>query len=207
MNHIQVNTEIGFTFARILRSVLRQDPDVILVGEIRDLETAKIATEAALTGHFVLTTLHTNNAIQAIVRLVEIGVDPFMVAPSTIGVLGQRLLGYICRHCKKSYYPEEEVLKKYFIEEGLYSVPFYRGRGCAFCNGTGFVGRVAVLELMEMSDEMRTLVSINASLKKLTKAAKKIGYNTMRYDGIKKALLGLITLEQVESDTVAEYHS
>jgi type IV pilus assembly protein PilB len=119
-----------------------------LIGEIRDLETAKIATEAALTGHMVFATLHTNSAAQAIVRLLEIGVAPYLVAPSIVGVLAQRLAARICDNCKESYYPPRELLLKFFKEDGLTDVPFYRGRGCRVCRGTGYKGRVAIHELV-----------------------------------------------------------
>ena len=130
INHFEVNHQASLDFKAILRSALRQDPDIILVGEIRDVETAKIATEAALTGHLVLSTLHTNNAAQAILRLTEIGVDAFMVAPSINGVMSQRLVGRICESCKEAYMPPDEVLLKYFEPGTLRDVTLYRGRGC-----------------------------------------------------------------------------
>ena len=139
----QINPLIDLKFSTMLRAFLRQDPDVIMIGEIRDTETAKIATEAALTGHLVFATLHTNTAPQAIVRLMEIGVEPYMVAPSIIGVLSQRLAARICDKCKEAYYPARAVLLKYFAEAGLTEVPFYRGRGCAHCRNTGYRGRMA----------------------------------------------------------------
>ena len=138
---------------------MRQDPDAILIGEIRDLETAKIATEAALTGHIVFATLHTNSAPQAITRLIEIGVEPYMVAPSVIGVLAQRLAARICENCKEAYTPTREVLAKYFKEEGLTDVKFYRGKGCPKCRGTGYKGRVAIHELVLITEEIRALIS------------------------------------------------
>jgi type IV pilus assembly protein PilB len=201
----QVNNHIDLKFSTVLRSLLRQDPDAILVGEIRDLETAKIASEAALTGHIVFATLHTNTAAQAIVRLIEIGVEPYMVAPSIIGVLAQRLAARICENCKEPYYPSREVLQKYFKDEGLIDVPFYRGRGCTSCRGTGYKGRVAFHELVLITEEIRTLITNRASVQEITAAAAKVGFKPLRYDGLKKVLLGLTTIEEIEANTSFEW--
>jgi type IV pilus assembly protein PilB len=201
----QVNSHIDLRFSTILRSLLRQDPDVILIGEIRDLETAKIATEAALTGHLVFATLHTNTASQAIVRLMEIGVEPYMVAPSIVGVMAQRLAARICENCKEPYQPSRELLCKYFLEEGLSDVPFYRGRGCPSCRGTGYKGRVAIHELIVITDEIRTLISERRSTQEIVKAAAKVGYRSLRYDGLKKVLMGLTTIEEIEENTSFEW--
>jgi type IV pilus assembly protein PilB len=201
----QVNAHIDLKFATILRALLRQDPDVILIGEIRDLETAKIATEAALTGHIVFATLHTNTAAQAIVRLMEIGVEPYMVAPSILGVLAQRLTARICENCKEPYQPSRELLRKYFLEEGLSDVPFYRGRGCTACRGTGYKGRVAIHELIVITEEIRTLISEKRSAQEITRAAAKVGYRSLRYDGLKKVLLGLTTIDEIEENTSFEW--
>ncbi len=201
----QVNAPIDLNFAAVLRALLRQDPDVILVGEIRDLETAKIAAEAALTGHIVFATLHTNTAAQAIIRLIEIGVESYMVAPSVIGVLAQRLAARICENCKEPYYPPREVMQKYFLDEGLTDVPFFRGRGCGACRGTGYKGRVAFHELVVITEEIRTLITNKASVREITAAAAKVGYKSMRYDGLKKVLLGLTTIEEIEAHTSFEW--
>lgn len=201
----QVNSNIDLKFATLLRSLMRQDPDVILIGEIRDLETAKIATEAALTGHIVFATLHTNTAPQAIVRLIEIGVEPYMVAPSVIGVLAQRLAARICETCKEAYYPTRDILLKYFKEEGISDVPFYRGRGCAACRHTGYKGRVAFHELVLITEEIRTLISEGRSVQEISRAAAKVGYKPLRYDGLKKVLLGLTTIEEIEQNTSFEW--
>lgn len=205
VNHFEVNHQAGLDFQSILRSALRQDPDIILVGEIRDVETAKIATEAALTGHLVLTTLHTNTAVQAILRLTEIGVDPYMVAPSVNGVMAQRLVGRLCENCKEPYTPQEEVLKRYFHLDSVTYPTFYRARGCKSCHTTGFSGRIAIHEVIEISDEMRDMISSNATPFQLQQAAQKIGCRSLRVDALKKALLGLTTIEEVERVTVAEY--
>jgi type IV pilus assembly protein PilB len=201
----QVNPHIDLKFSTLLRSFLRQDPDVILIGEIRDLETAKIATEAALTGHLVLATLHTNTAPQAIVRLMEIGVEAYMVAPSVIGVLAQRLAARICEKCKEAYYPPRELLLRYFEEEGLTDVPFYRGRGCAHCRGTGYRGRIAIHELVLITEEIRQLISERKSAQEITRAAAKVGYRPLRYDGLRKVLLGLTTIDEIEQNTAPEW--
>jgi type IV pilus assembly protein PilB len=205
VNQSQVNSHIDLKFATILRALMRQDPDVILVGEIRDLETAKIATEAALTGHIVFATLHTNTAPQAIVRLIEIGVEPYMVAPSVIGVLAQRLAARICENCKEAYYPTRETLLKYFQEEGLTDVPFYRGRGCPACRYTGYKGRVAFHELVLITEEVRSLISEGRSVQEITRAAAKVGYKPLRHDGLKKVLLGLTTIDEIEQNTSFEW--
>ena len=201
----QVNTHIDLKFSTVLRALMRQDPDVILIGEIRDLETAKIATEAALTGHIVFATLHTNTAAQAIVRLIEIGVESYMVAPSVIGVLAQRLAARICDNCKEAYYPTKDVLRKYFEDEGLTDVPFYRGRGCAACRNTGYKGRIAFHELVLITEEIRTLITEGRSAQEITRAAAKVGFKPLRYDGLKKVLLGLTTIDEIEHNTSFEW--
>ncbi len=203
----QVNSHIDLKFSTILRALMRQDPDAILIGEIRDLETAKIATEAALTGHIVFATLHTNTAAQAIVRLIEIGVEPYMVAPSVIGVLAQRLAARICDNCKVAYYPSKETLGKYFLDDGLTEVPFYRGRGCNACRNTGYKGRVAFHELVLITEEIRSLISEGKSAQEITKAAAKVGFKPLRYDGLKKVLLGLTTIDEIDQNTSFEWSS
>ena len=203
----QVNAHIDLKFSTILRALLRQDPDVILIGEVRDIETAKIATEAALTGHLVFATLHTNTAAQAIVRLMEMGVEPYMVAPSIIGVLAQRLAARICEHCKEAYYPSPETLRRFFLDDGLAEVPFYRGRGCTKCRGTGYKGRIAFHELVLISEQIRSMISEGRSAQEITRAATKIGYRPLRYDGLKKVLLGLTTIEEIEQNTSFEWAS
>ena len=203
----QVNSHIDLKFATILRTLMRQDPDAILIGEIRDLETAKIATEAALTGHIVFATLHTNTAPQAIVRLIEIGVEPYMVAPTVIGVLSQRLAARICEGCKEAYHPSVEVLQRYFKDDTFDDVTFYRGRGCPACRQTGYKGRVAFHELILITDEIRRLISESRSVQDITHAAEKIGYRPLRYDGLKKVLLGLTTVDEIEQSTSFEWAS
>jgi type IV pilus assembly protein PilB len=205
LTQTQVNAHIDLKFSTILRALLRQDPDVILIGEIRDLETAKIATEAALTGHLVLATLHTNTAAQAIVRLLEIGVEPFMVAPSVVCVLAQRLVARICEHCKEAYIPTPETLHRYFLDDSPAEVPFYRGRGCPKCRGTGYKGRIAFHELVIITEEIRSMISDGRSAQEITRTAAKIGFRPLRYDGLKKVLLGLTTVEEIEQNTSPEW--
>jgi type IV pilus assembly protein PilB len=202
----QVNSHIDLRFATILRALMRQDPDAILIGEIRDLETAKIATEAALTGHIVFATLHTNTAPQAITRLIEIGVEPYMVAPSVIGVLAQRLAARICEACKEAYYPSKETIQKFFDDTGVTEeIPFYRGRGCSACRHSGYKGRVAFHELVLITEEVRMLISEGRSVQEISRAAAKVGYKPLRYDGLKKVLMGLTTIEEIEQNTSFEW--
>ena len=204
INQIQVNPVINLDFAAALRSFLRQDPDVILIGEIRDLETAKIAAQAALTGHLVLATMHTNNALQAVTRLVEIGVEPFLVAPSIIGVMAQRLTRRICIYCKERYQLSEKEIEQYFICDKATDVYFYKGKGCPECNNTGYLGRLAIQEVFIMNEEIRSLVAKGASILEIEKTAKKSGFKTMRYDGLKKVLRGLTTIDELERVATVE---
>ncbi len=197
INQVQVNAAAGVTFASALRSFLRQDPDVILVGEIRDLETAKIASQAALTGHLVLTTMHTNNALQAVTRLIQIGVEPFLVAPSIIGVMAQRLVRRLCDVCKEKYELTPEEMDKYFEWDGKTTVSFYRKKGCQECNYSGYSGRVAIHELFIIDDEMRGYIARNSTILDIQKYAIEAGFSTMRFDGIKKVIMGLTTVEEV----------
>lgn len=200
----QINHKIDLTFASMLRALLRQDPDVILVGEIRDTETAKIAAEAALTGHIVFATLHTNTAPEAITRLDNMGVDPYLLAPSLLAVVGQRLAARICENCKVPYRPTEEVLRRYFHDEKLPEVTFYRGRGCHVCNQTGYKGRVAFHELLLINRSMRARITERANLPELIELASRTGYRPLRYDGLKKVLLGLTTVDEIEAQTPVE---
>ena len=207
INQSQVDTAIDLSFAKMLRSLLRQDPDIILIGEIRDLETAKIATEAALTGHLVLATLHTNTAPEAIVRLEEMGVDHYIIAPSVVASVGQRLAARICENCKEPYKPSIDVLRRYFEfgDDEKPEVVFYRGRGCNACNHTGYKGRVSFHEIFVVNADVREKISAQATQQELIASARKTGYQALRYDGLKKVLLGLTTIEQVESQTQIEF--
>ncbi|RMD97766.1 MAG: type IV-A pilus assembly ATPase PilB [Calditrichaeota bacterium] len=193
----QVNPKAGLTFAAGLRSILRQDPDIIMVGEIRDSETAKIAVEAALTGHLVLSTLHTNDAPGAINRLIEMGVEPFLVASATIGVIAQRLVRKICPKCKRSFKPPREYLLDLGFNPDRRNWVFYRGEGCQNCKDTGYRGRVGIYEIMTMNEELRTLCLKHASSDEIKRAAIKHGMRTLRQDGFLKALQGITTIEEV----------
>lgn len=203
INQVPVNQAVDVDFSSALRSFLRQDPDVILVGEIRDMETAHIACQAALTGHLVLATMHTNTAIQAVTRLMDIGVQPFIVAPSLIGVLCQRLVRKICDQCREKYPASDEEIRKLFIWEGR-DMFFYRGKGCKYCNNTGYSGRIAIHEIIFLDNEIRSLIARSATVPEIQQNARKIGFQTMRYDGIKKVLRGLTTMEEVDRVTVAD---
>ncbi|MGA7874269.1 MAG: GspE/PulE family protein [Desulfoferrobacter sp.] len=203
ISQVQVNQAVDLDFSLALRSFLRQDPDVILVGEIRDMETAHIACQAALTGHLVLATMHTNSAVQAVTRLMDIGVQPFIVAPSLIGVLCQRLVRKICDHCREKYQASPEEIRELFIWEGR-GVHFHRGKGCKYCNNTGYSGRLAIHEIISLDSELRSLIAQSATVPEIQKSARKTGFQTMRYDGIKKVLRGLTTMDEVHRVTVAD---
>ncbi|MBP9560488.1 MAG: Flp pilus assembly complex ATPase component TadA [Syntrophorhabdaceae bacterium] len=189
----QVNPKAGLTFDSGLRAILRQDPDVIMVGEIRDRETAAIATHAALTGHIVLSTFHTNDAAGALVRLVEMGVEPYLVASSVTCCIAQRLMRKICEECKEQYYPPVVVFENLGIKE---YVPLYRGRGCPACRNTGYKGRVGTFEILVVDDEIRELIVRKASSEEIKRRAKDRGMGEMKDDAIKKAILGITTLEE-----------
>ncbi len=189
----QVNPRAGMTFESGLRSILRQDPDIIMVGEIRDRETANIAVHSALTGHLVLSTLHTNDAASAITRLVEMGIEPFLVTSSVSCVIGQRLLRKICPECKESYYPAPSVHKTFQIRE---DVLLYRGKGCPACKYKGYRGRTGIYEVLVMDDELRELINNKAPSEVLKKKAHEKGMRVMRDDAIMKVLFGTTTLEE-----------
>ncbi len=189
----QVNPRAGMTFESGLRSILRQDPDIIMVGEIRDRETANIAVHSALTGHLVLSTLHTNDAASAVTRLVEMGIEPFLVTSSVTCVIGQRLLRKICPECKESYYPAPSVHRTFQIRE---DVLLYRGKGCPACKYKGYRGRTGVYEVLVMDDELRELINSKAPSEILKKKAHEKGMRLMRDDAIMKVLFGTTTLEE-----------
>lgn len=198
IGQIQVNPKIGLTFAQGLRSVLRHDPDVILVGEIRDTETAEIAIQAALTGHLVFSTLHTNNAASAVTRLVDMGIEPFLVASVVRAIIAQRLIRVICPNCKEGYVPEGEVLAQMGLNpdqlpEGL----VYYGQGCAACAGTGFRGRTGIYEILNVSEPIRQLIMRKADSGSIAKQAIKEGMRPLREDGLRKVIAGITTIGEV----------
>jgi type IV pilus assembly protein PilB len=191
-----VNERAGVTFATALRTFLRQDPDVILVGEIRDAETALVATEAALTGHLVFSTLHTNDAPTAVARLIEMGIEPFLIASSVIGVLAQRLVRVICPDCKEAYTPPVEAFRRLNLAMDLDSVTFYRGRGCDRCRHTGYRGRTGVFELLLITDHLRELILRKAPTHELRHEALEAGMVTLKQDAMQKILEGITTMEE-----------
>ena len=198
VNQVQVNPKAGLTFASGLRSMLRQDPDVILVGEIRDRETAQMAVQASMTGHLVLSTLHTNDAAGAVTRLADMGVEPFLVTGSLIGVLAQRLVRTICTRCKEAYTPPADSLRQLGVEAARQGeLHLYRGRGCDFCRGTGYRGRTGVFELITMDGRLRDLVLQGASVDQLRAAAQQSGARLLRHDGIQRVLEGTTTVEEL----------
>jgi type II secretion system protein E len=190
----QVNPKAGLTFATGLRAILRQDPDVIMVGEIRDKETADIAVQASLTGHLVFSTLHTNDAPSALPRLIDMGVETFLLATSIYGILAQRLVRAICKDCKEPYQPTAELLKELGIKE---KAAFYKGKGCPACKGSGYAGRMGIYELLIMSEQLRKMVVARASTDEIRAEARKEGMRTLREDGLEKAKAGITTIEEV----------
>jgi type IV pilus assembly protein PilB len=199
VNQVQVHKDIGLDFARILRAFLRQDPDIILVGETRDKETAQIAVEAALTGHLVFTTLHTNDAAGAFTRLVDMGIEPFLMSSSTIGVIAQRLMRRLCQECKEPYTPDEISLKYMGVEPDP-SITFYRSKGdkgCEKCSFTGFRGRVGAYEVMRLNAELRRLVGSGASSDVIAQAAIRNGMKTLKDYSLWLMKNGWTTMEEV----------
>jgi type IV pilus assembly protein PilB len=196
LRQTQINPKAGLTFASGLRSILRQDPDVIMVGEIRDAETADIATQAALTGHLVFSTLHTNDAAGALNRLIDMGMEPFLISSSVIGIIAQRLVRLVCPKCRTDYVPPEQMLKDLKIEARS-GTKFYRGKGCDNCKGTGYTGRKGIFEVLVINEEIRKLIISKASSSTIKQAAIKSGMTTLLEDGLNKAKNGVTTLEEV----------
>jgi type II secretory ATPase GspE/PulE/Tfp pilus assembly ATPase PilB-like protein len=197
VNQVQVKPEIGLTFASGLRSILRQDPDIVMVGEIRDSETADIAVKAALTGHLVLSTLHTNDAPGAIARLVDMGIEPFLVSSSLLMVCAQRLLRKICPHCKETIQVPPDVIKRLGLTAEEAACTFYRGHGCGRCKETGFMGRMAILEVLAVTESMRDQILHNTSAQVVRELALKEGMKTLKMAGLNKAKAGLTSLDEV----------
>jgi general secretion pathway protein E len=199
VNQIQTKPQIGLTFANALRSIVRQDPDVIMIGEMRDLETARIAVQSALTGHLVLSTLHTNDAAGGVTRLMDMGLEDYLITSTVNGILGQRLVRRLCPHCREAYpaLPEmvEELRLRRFAPEG--EVRLYHPHGCEQCDGLGYKGRLAILEFLIMSDDLRRLVMTHAQARQIEEQALKEGMHTMYEDGLRKAIAGLTTIEEV----------
>jgi type IV pilus assembly protein PilB len=204
VNQVQIDESVGRTFAAALRSFLRQDPDVILVGETRDLETAQIAIRAALTGHLVFTTLHTNDCPSTIARLIDMGVPNFLVASSLQLILAQRLGRKVCKQCREPYDSNEDMLVPYgHVATGVGKTQFFKGKGCPACNHTGMKGRVAIYEVMPISEELRDLILKNGSTAELRSMAQAQGMKTLRQSGLLKVLDGTTTLDEVLRVTIA----
>jgi len=204
INQVQMKEQIGLNFAAALRSFLRQDPNIILVGEIRDFETAEIAIKAALTGHMVLSTLHTNDAPSTISRLMNMGIEPFLVATSVNLIQAQRLIRRVCKDCKQEQpTPPEALIEVGFTKEEAKTLKTYRGKGCSNCNNTGYKGRIGLYEVLEVTDEIRELILIGASALELRKKAIDDGMITLRASGLHKIRSGVTTVEEVVRETVA----
>jgi len=205
INQVQMHEDIGLNFAAALRSFLRQDPDVLMVGEIRDFETAEIAVKAALTGHMVLSTLHTNDAPATISRLLNMGVEPFLITASVNLVLAQRLARKICADCKQPHQIEPQILKDIgFTPDQIASANLMKGVGCKTCNGSGYKGRVALYEVMRFTDSLKELVLQGASSAELKVGAIKAGMSSLRMSGIKKVLDGVTTTEEILRVTMGD---
>ncbi len=203
VNQVQMKEQIGLNFAAALRAFLRQDPNIILVGEIRDFETAEVAIKAALTGHLVLSTLHTNDAPSTISRLMNMGIEPFLVATSVHLICAQRLVRRICTNCKEELkMPQQALLDAGFTQQEVASIKIYKGKGCEKCNQSGYKGRVGLYEVMEINDEIRELILVGASALELRKKALELGMISLRRSGLIKAKDGLTTLEEVIRETV-----
>jgi general secretion pathway protein E len=199
INQIQVKPQIDLTFANALRSIVRQDPDVIMIGEIRDLETAQIAVQSALTGHLVMSTVHTNDAASTVNRLLDMGVDDYLLTSTVIGILAQRLVRKLCPHCKEPYHALPEVVEQLGIAKlaGSGDVTLYHAKGCQHCSNTGYMGRFCILEMLPMTDPLRTLVMKHANSSELKTEAQRGGMVSMYEDGMRKALAGHTTFEEV----------
>lgn len=197
VNQTQVNVKAGMTFAVGLRALLRQDPDIIMVGEIRDQETAEIAVKAAGTGHLVLSTLHTNNALGAVDRLIHMGIKPFQVVPSVLGVVAQRLVRRLCPHCKEEYRLEEDSTEALFVGAPLAQTIFYRPRGCDKCNHIGYLGRLAIQEVLLVSRKIRSLLIERAAAEDIKRTAMSEGFLPLKTDGLEKARQGLTSIQEI----------
>jgi type IV pilus assembly protein PilB len=197
VNQVQINEKVGLSFPFILRSILRQDPNVIMIGEIRDEETAEIAVQASMTGHLVLSTLHTNDAPAAVTRLIDIGIPPYLIASSVVGIAAQRLVRTICEDCKEDYLPAQDSLARLNLDQNDLPFKFYRGAGCPNCNNTGFRGRTAIEEMMIIGPKIRELIQSSATADTLREAAMAMGMTTLGISGMKKIEMGITTIEEV----------
>jgi type IV pilus assembly protein PilB len=198
INQVQVREGIGLTFAAALRSFLRQDPDIIMVGEIRDFETAEISVKAALTGHLVLSTLHTNDAPSTVSRLLNMGIEPFLVAASVVLIASQRLTRILCESCKEAEtVPVPALVQLGFPEEEAATIKCFRGKGCPACNNSGYKGRIALYEIMPLKDELKEMILEGASADELKKTAVRLGMRTLRMSGLSKIKQGVTSIEEI----------
>jgi len=205
INQVQVNTDVGMTFPVALRSILRQAPNVIMIGEIRDLETAKIATNASLTGHLVFSTLHTNDAPSAVARLVDIGVQPFLVASSVRAIMAQRLVRRLCSHCQQPHKLSETELRALNLEPThLAGAQVMKPVGCEECRRTGYKGRIGIFEIFVIDDDARHMINKRRSTSMLRQSARELGMRTLREDGVRKVLAGLTSAEEVIAITLGD---
>jgi general secretion pathway protein E/type IV pilus assembly protein PilB len=205
INQVQVNAEIGMSFGAALRAILRQAPNIIMIGEIRDLETAEIAVNASLTGHLVFSTLHTNDAPGAVTRMIDIGVKPFLVASSTRAIMAQRLVRRICPKCKEEYTPSEHELHLLGpAASQIEQAQLYRGRGCGDCANTGYRGRLGIYEIFVLNDDVRHMINEQVASSEIRAAARKIGMRTLREDGLRKVVAGMTTIEEVFRITMGD---
>ncbi|MBU4149000.1 MAG: GspE/PulE family protein, partial [Candidatus Omnitrophica bacterium] len=204
INQVTVKSEVGLTFASSLRSILRQDPDVIMIGEIRDFDTVDIAIKSALTGHLVLSTLHTTTACGSVVRLVNMGVEPFLISASVVGIVAQRLIRKLCPKCKEPYEPLESLITKLKIDPSKKKITFYRPKGCEQCLNMGYSGRVGISEILSMSQSIKEMVLKKAREHEIKDQARKEGMRTLREDGMIKVLQGITSLEEILRVTIED---
>jgi type II secretory ATPase GspE/PulE/Tfp pilus assembly ATPase PilB-like protein len=197
INQVMINEKVGLTFPFVLRSILRQDPNVIMIGEIRDVETAEIALQSSLTGHVVLSTLHTNDAPSAVTRLIDIGIPPYLIASSVIGIIAQRLVRRICPNCKEEYVPDPDTLTRLSLDQSELPFKFYRGAGCSACGNVGLKGRTVIEEVMVIGHKIRELIQSSASVDSIREAAMATGMDTLGISGLKKIEKGITTIEEV----------
>ena len=194
INQVQVNVKAGLTFANGLRSILRQDPDIIMIGEIRDAETAEIAIRASITGHLVLSTIHTNDSASSVARLVDMGIDAYLVSSSVVGIIAQRLIRNICPRCKTSYRPSHDEMLMLKMKE---PTPLYKGTGCPYCNFTGYKGRTGIYEILIITKEIRELVNRGASIDQIAAMGIRQGYTTLRQSCTELVLNGVTTVNEL----------
>ncbi|MDO8784625.1 MAG: ATPase, T2SS/T4P/T4SS family, partial [Syntrophales bacterium] len=201
IGQMQVNPKIGLTFASSLRSILRQDPDIIMIGEIRDFETAEIAIQASLTGHLVLSTLHTNDAASAVVRLIDMGMEPFLVASSLVAVLAQRLVRTICPYCKEAFQPTPSEMKYFSSPVSV----LYRGKGCQMCRESGYIGRTGIFEILYIDSEVGQMISGRVDSRAMKDYALSRGMRTLHMDGLEKVMKGITSLQEILRVTHKDY--